>query len=40
MLKAALASKQELLEELLQEKETLLKKKDKWAGLGQEGEEE
>lgn len=40
VLKAALASKQELLEELLQEKETLLKKKDKWAGLGQEGEEE
>ena len=39
VLKAALARKQGLLEELLQEKETLLQKKDKWAGLGQEGEE-
>lgn len=39
VLKASLARKQELMEELLREKETLLQKKDKWAGLGQEGEE-
>jgi hypothetical protein len=39
VLKAAVARKQALLEERLREKEELLQKKEKWAGLGNESEE-